>query len=178
MVSSVVVGNGTTRKGKDLEFIKKKGLANLIACNWFFTEEFQPDILVTSDDDITEYIVENYGDLEGHHKSTIEVSSGATATEIAANESDNVFLIGMDFYGINGKVNNLYSGKLYYTPESWPDNTYITNQHIQQIVQIVEDSPEINFYHVDPLNGESPTCLIYLDNFHQLTYEEMIEWLK
>jgi len=173
----VVVGNGTSRKGKDLQVIRN---ANIIACNWFFRDEFEPDILITSDQDITEYISENYPNIKHHHKSTVKYSSGATATYLAAKQlkSDNIFLVGMDFYGINGRVNNLYSGELYYTPEYWVAPESITKGWQKQVEWIIKEYPEINFYHVDPFEDRSPECLTRLSNFKQLTYEAMMIKLK
>tara|TARA_R110000796_G_scaffold35148_1_gene90589 strand:+ start:1046 stop:1579 length:534 start_codon:yes stop_codon:yes gene_type:complete len=175
LINSIVVGNGKTRKGKDLQSIQR---ANIIACNWFFRDEFEPDILVTSDDDITKHILKKYPNLRCHYKSKNKYSSGATGTYIAASKlkSNSIFLVGMDFFGIDGKVNNLYSGKLYYTGESMiaPDST---DWQIQ-FEWIIKEYPNINFYHVDPLNGESPQLIISLPNFHQVTYEGMMRMLK
>ena len=175
MINSVVVGNGKTRKDRDLKAIKN---ANIIACNWFFREEFEPDILITSDEDITKYISKKYPNLKYHYASTAKYSSGATGTYVAVNElkSDAVFLVGMDFFGINGKVNNLYSGKLYYTPENTkaPDSS----DWQMQFEWVVKEFPEVSFYHVDPLEGKSPEGLKDLPNFHQLTYESMIEMIN
>jgi hypothetical protein len=170
----VVVGNGKSRKGRDLKAIPN---AYIIACNWFFRDEFEPDILVTSDEDITKHISEKYPSIKNHHKSTVKYSSGATGAYLAAKKvkSDNIFLVGMDFYGINGKVNNLYSGELYYTPENWVAPDSISNDWQKQFEWIVKEYPKINFYHVDPFEDRSPECLTRLHNFQKITYEGMVK---
>ena len=173
-MNSVVVGNGKSRKGRDLKAIPN---AYIIACNWFFRDEFEPDILVTSDEDITKHISEKYPSIKNHHKSTVKYSSGATGAYLAAKKvkSDNIFLVGMDFYGINGKVNNLYSGELYYTPENWVAPDSISNDWQEQFEWIVKEYPKINFYHVDPFEDRSPECLTRLSNFQKITYEDMVK---
>lgn len=173
-MNSVVVGNGKSRKGRDLKAIPN---AYIIACNWFFRDEFEPDILVTSDEDITKHISEKYPSIKNHHKSTVKYSSGATGAYLAAKKvkSDNIFLVGMDFYGVNGKVNNLYSGELYYTPKNWVAPDSISNDWQEQFEWIVKEYPKINFYHVDPFEDRSPECLTRLSNFQKITYEDMVK---
>jgi len=173
-LNSVVVGNGKSRKGRDLKAIPN---AYIIACNWFFRDEFEPDILVTSDEDITKHISEKYPSIKNHHKSTVKYSSGATGAYLAAKKvkSDNIFLVGMDFYGVNGKVNNLYSGELYYTPKNWVAPDSISNDWQEQFEWIVKEYPKINFYHVDPFEDRSPECLTRLSNFQKITYEDMVK---
>jgi hypothetical protein len=170
----VVVGNGKSRKGRDLKAIPN---AYIIACNWFFRDEFEPDILITSDEDITKYVSEKYPSIKNHHKSTVKYSSGATGAYLAAKKvkSDNIFLVGMDFYGVNGKVNNLYSGELYYTPKNWVAPDSISNDWQEQFEWIVKEYPKINFYHVDPFEDRSPECLTRLSNFQKITYEDMVK---
>ena len=168
MLNSVVVGNGKSRKGRDLKAIPN---AYIIACNWFFRDEFEPDILVTSDEDITKHISEKYPSIKNHHKSTVKYSSGATGASLASKKvkSDNIFLVGMDFYGVNWKVNNLYSGELYYTPKNWVAPDSISNDWQEQFEWIVKEYPKINFYHVDPFEDRSPECLTRLSNFQKIT---------
>jgi len=174
LLNSVIIGNGKSRKDKDLKSIQN---ANIIACNWFFKHEFEPDVLITSDEDITNYIAKNYPNLKCHYKSNSNDASGATGTRYAVDnfKSDNIFLVGMDFFGIEGKVNNVYSGELYYTPEGFiaPDS----NDWQIQFEIIVREHPEVTFYHVDP-HGESPRRLARLNNFHKITYEGMVTKLK
>ena len=175
MLNSVVIGNGKSREGKDLKTIQN---ANIIACNWFFKHEFEPDVLITSDEDITNYILKMYPNFRCHYKAKNNYSSGATGTRVAIDKfnSDNVFLVGMDFFGIDGKVNNVYSGELYYTPENFiaPDS----NEWQTQFEEIIRERVDVNFYHVDPLNEISPNRLLKLNNFHQLTYKGMVDKLS
>jgi len=173
LLNSVIIGNGKSRKDKDLKSIQN---ANILACNWFFKYEFEPDVLITSDKDITDYISKNYPNLKCHYKSNNNDASGATGTRYAVEKfkSNNIFLLGMDFFGIDGKVNNVYSGELYYTQEGFlaPDS----NDWQIQFEIIVRESPEVNFFHVDPHEG-SPKRLSCLNNFYKMTYEDMINKL-
>ena len=50
-----IIGNGVTRKGKDIRTLKEYGI--LYACNWFYRKEFAPHVLVASDEPMTRTIL-------------------------------------------------------------------------------------------------------------------------
>jgi hypothetical protein len=122
-------------------------------------------------------------------------AAGPSATFIAAHtyESPKIFLIGMDFFGFespkdidqpenNGVMNNLYEGEKHYAkpPEDKEKvNGAPTFRNWQRRYQwIIRNFPQIEFYHVNPFEGKSPPRLVGFDNFHQITYENLVEHIE
>ena len=200
---SFVVGNGTSRKDFDLTSIKDYG--TLIACNWFFKEEFRPDILVCSDEPISRTIQKVYPHYpKSNHFYTWfpktasgakkpdtpeKFSAGGLGTFIACDvvRSKKVFLIGMDFFGFgsndkmdNGKLNNMYAGhKHYVKPKSDGKDYAPTYRNWQRRFEwILNEFSEVDFYHVAPFEGKSPERLRGQPNFHQVTWENLREHLE
>ncbi len=199
-----VIGNGTSRKGLNIEQLMDYGL--LYACNWFFREEFRPHVLVSSDEPMTRTIIKQYSQYpksnwfyswypkpgSGAKKATTpeKFAAGPMATHLAAYhfESPKVFLIGMDFFGFgskdteeNGVMNNLYEGLKHYAKVPEEENTKNgapTYRNWQRRYQwILKRYPNTDFYHVDPFEGKSPERLRGFDNFHQITFDNLIEHL-
>lgn len=200
---SLVVGNGTSRKDFDLSSVKD--YMTVIACNWFFKEEFRPDILVCSDEPISRTIHKEYSQYpKNNHfyswypkngsgtkkpETPEKFSAGGLATFIACDvvRSKKVFLIGMDFFGFgsndkmdNGKLNNMYEGhKHYIKPKTDAENYAPTYRNWQRRFEwILTEYPEVDFYHVSPFEGKSPERLRGQPNFHQITWENLQEHLE
>lgn len=195
-----IIGNGTSRKDRDLKPLMDWGV--LYACNWFFRDEFRPHVLVCSDEPITKTITKelpNYPKRNwmyswfpkpgsGVKKATCpeKFAAGPMATELAAgkHKKEKVFLIGIDFFGFgstgkmqNGKVNNLYAGKQHYVKDdSVVAPTYRNWQ--RRFEWILRNYPNTEFYHVDPFEGKSPERLRGFSNFHQITFENLMDHLK
>jgi hypothetical protein len=199
--SSIVIGNGTSRLGKNIKQWEKSKDVNVIACNWFFKEEFRPHILITSDEPITKSIREfrpNYARSNhwyswfakpgsGIKKSPTpeKFGAGAMGTYVAASEakSNTVFLVGMDFFGFggtnaynNGQLNNIYGGKKHYVPSDSPAPTYRNWQ--RRFEYTLDAFPNVDFYHVNPFEGKSPERLRGKRNFHTCTFENMEAYLN
>jgi hypothetical protein len=193
---SICVGNGTSRKGKDLKQFNKKKKTNVIACNWFFDAEFIPDILVCSDEPITKEIIKyrpNMGRSQHFYSwypkkgsgmkkpgTPEKFGAGGSTIQIAADDcgSSHVFMVGMDFYGFggvnpeqNGKLNNMFGGKKHYVPADSPAPTYRNWERRYQWV--FREYPDVQFWHVDPFEGRSPERLRGFANFHSCTFENM-----
>ena len=200
-----VIGNGTSRKGLNIEQLMDYGL--LYGCNWFFREEFRPHLLISSDEPMTRTIIKQYSQYpksnwfytwypkpgSGAKKATTpeKFAAGPMATHLAAYhfESPKVFLIGMDFFGFgstdkeqNGLMNNLYEGMKHYSKipeEENQKNGAPTYRNWQRRYQwILKRFPNIQFYHVNPFEGKSPERLRGFDNFHQITFDNLIDHLK
>jgi hypothetical protein len=199
---SVVIGNGTSRAQRDLkgDLTQFKGVAT-IGCNWFFKEEFRPTVLITSDEPITQTILKAYKNYprnnhwyswypkkgSGMKKATTpeKFGAGGMGTYIAADvvKSSKVFLVGMDFFGHgskgkneNGQLNNMYAGKKHYVPDGVVAPTYRNWQ--RRFEYTIRKFSDVDFYHVDPFDGKSPERLRGFQNFHQITYENMIEFFQ
>ena len=200
-----VIGNGSSRKDLDIQQLMDYGL--LYACNWFFKEEFRPHLLVASDEPMTKTITKVYSQYpknnwfytwypkpgSGAKKATTpeKFAAGPMATHLAAYhfESPKVFLIGMDFFGFgsndknnNGLMNNLYEGMKHYAkvPEdNKAKNGAPTYRNWQRRYEwIVKRFPNTQFYHVNPFEGKSPERLRGYKNFHQITFDNLIDHIK
>ena len=200
-----VVGNGTSRKGLNVEQLMDYGL--LYACNWFFKEEFRPHLLIASDEPMTKTIIKTYSNYPKNNwfytwfpkpgsgakkaPSPEKFAAGPMATHLAAHhfESPKVFLIGMDFFGFgsknkmeNGLMNNLYEGMKHYAKKPEKENekngapTYRNWQ--RRYEWILNNYPNTEFYHVNPFEGNSPERLRGFSNFHQITYDNLLDHLK
>ena len=202
---SFIIGNGTSRKNLKIEQLMSYGL--LFACNWFFREDFRPHVLVASDEPMSRSILKKYeaysrnnwfytwypkpGSGAKKAKTPEKFAAGPMATHLAAYtfESPKVFLIGMDFFGFgsidkeqNGLMNNLYEGMKHYAKvpeEENQKNGAPTYRNWQRRYQwILKRFPNTQFYHVNPFEGKSPERLRGFDNFHQITFDNLIDHLK
>ena len=194
-----VIGNGTSRQGLDLQQLMDYGV--VYSCNWFFKQEFHPHVLVCSDEPMTKTVLKTFPQYakrnwfytwfpkpgSGAKKAPCpeKFAAGPMATELACgkHKKEKVFLIGIDFFGFgsdnknaNGKVNNLYAGmKHYVKDESNPAPTYRNWQ--RRFEWILSNYPDTEIYHVNPFEGKSPERLRGFDNFHQITFENLIDHL-
>ena len=195
---SFVIGNGTTRADFDLNTVMPYGL--LFGCNYFY-RDMKPHVLVLSDEAITntvaktdkDYVRRNfvyswYPKPGGKIKKVAfpeKTSAGMMACweSIKTFDCENVFLIGMDFFGLgskgkdnNGMVNNMYAGKKHYVP---PDAVAPTYRNWQRRFQyMLRENPNVQFYHVAPLEGKSPERLLGAPNFHQVSWENLQDHLN
>ena len=199
---SFIIGNGTSRAGLNIKTLSDYGL--VYACNWFFNKEFRPHVLIASDEPMTKTIIKEYSHYprrnwfytwfpkpgSGAKKATTpeKFSAGGIAayTAVDVYKSNKVFLIGMDFFGFgsqnsleNGQINNLYEGMKHYAKVDEGElNTAPTYRNWQRRFQwIIQQFPNVEFYHVNPFEGKSPERLRGLSNFHQITYDNLIDHL-
>lgn len=193
-----VIGNGTSRKGLDLEPLLEHG--NVYGCNWFFRDEFMPTVIVASDEPMTMTILKAHSNAvkqrkfytwfpkpgSGSKKASCpeKFAAGPMAAWTAAcdHQAKRVFLIGVDFFGFgsknennNGKINNLYAGEKHYTDE----NVAPTYRNWQRRFQyIIRAFPNVEFWHINPFEGKSPERLIGLPNFHATTWDNFQDHLN
>ena len=194
--NAFVVGNGTSRSEFDLQPLQKHGF--LVACNWFFRKEFKPDVLIMSDEPITNtflktekaYPKQNWfftwypkpgsGAKKAPTPEKFAAGPMAACTAVEQFKANKVFLIGMDFFGFgsngkndNGKLNNLYAGEKHYTAQS-EHNVAPTYRNWQRRYQwVLRNYPDVEFYHVAPFEGKSPERLIGAPNWHQVSWENL-----
>ena len=198
-----IVGNGTSRKDLDLKSIKDYGL--LFACNWFFHKEFRPDVLVASDEPMTNTILKAHsyypktnwfftwfakpgsGAKKAPTPEKFAAGPMATFTACQVFESSKVFLIGMDFFGFgstdknnNGALNNLYANEKHYQKTTEDDKGHApTYRNWQRRFQwTMKNFPNVEFYHVNPFEGKSPERLRGLKNFHQISWDNLVQHLE
>lgn len=180
-----VLGNGTSRKDINLDQLKTKG--SIYGCNALY-REFEPDYLVAVD---TKMILEinKAGYQHGHevwtnpnrayHQMTgfkffnpsKGWSSGPTALWLASTHStQDIYILGFDYHGIDDKINNLYADTPNYKKSNeratyhgnWLNQTVITCQKFSQkrYIRVLGDNPYI------------PKEFSKLDNLSHITVEE------
>ena len=202
-----IIGNGITRKDKNIQHLKQYGILYacnwfyreefaphvLVASdepmtrtilkttpnwprnNWFYTWYPKP------------------GSGAKKIPTPEKFAAGPSACYIAAkvHEHKKIFLIGNDFFGIgseadinnpdnNGLMNNMYEGMKHYAKKKdGVLNGAPTFRNWQRRYQwIIKQFPDTEFYHVDPLEGKSPPRLIGFDNFHQITWDNLMAHIE
>ena len=177
--TAFVLGNGTSRKSIDLTQLKEQG--TVYGCNALY-REFDPDYLVAVD---TKMILEinkagyqhshnvwtnpnrAYHQMNGFNffNPSKGWSSGPTALWLAStHNTQNIYIIGFDYQGINNKINNIYADTPNYKRShekatyhgNWLKQTVITCQSFPQkrYIRVVEEDPYIpkEFSKIDNLS--------------------------
>ena len=162
--TAFVLGNGTSRKSIDLQNLKKYGL--VYGCNALY-REYQPDYLVAVD---TKMILEiNQAGYQHSHQVWTNPnrayhtmngfnffnpskgwSSGPTALWLAStHDTQDIYILGFDYQGIDDKINNIYSDSRNYKKSTdkatyygnWLKQTVITCQKFTQkrYIRVVQE---------------------------------------
>ena len=199
--NAFIIGNGTSRKDFELEWLMGHG--NLYGLNWFFKKEFMPTVIVASDEPMTKSIIKAHAAAvkqrqfftwfpkpgSGAKKASCpeKFAAGPMATWVACDkhEAKNVFLIGMDFFGFgsksadkNGKLNNLYAGEKHYMMQTEGGIAPTYRNWQRRFQYTMKSFPNVQFWHVNPFEGDSPERLKGLPNFHQISWDNLQKHLK
>jgi hypothetical protein len=161
MSIAFVVGNGRSRTPINLEKLRSHG--TIYACNAVY-RDFMPDYLIAVD---TKMIIEltknkieeqtkvwtNYNNRHRHLtnlnfiKPSKGWSSGPTALWLASQESyTDIYILGFDYQGINGKLNNVYSDTPNYRRSTDPA-TYHGNW-LKQTETVFKEHSQIKYHRV------------------------------
>lgn len=182
-----IIGNGISRKGVDLSALNNYG--SIYGCNALY-REFTPAHLIAVDAKMVVEIVES-----GYHKSNSVWtnpnksitgisninylnphkgwSSGPTALWLAVEHGfTDIYILGFDFEGINGKFNNMYADTKNYK-KSTEIATFYGNW-INQTSTVIRTNKRVNFTRVVPDSDTKlyPTLPYEYPNFKQITYSE------
>ena len=194
-----IVGNGTSRADFDLAPLMDYGM--LVGCNYFY-RDMHPHVLVLSDEGITKTVAKvdkvwckrnhvfSWYSKPGGTIKKVSFPEKTSAGLMAVYESietfgaKNIFLVGMDFFGLgsngkddNGKINNLYVGEKHYAQD--PEQIAPTYRNWQRRFQyVLRKYPDVNFYHVAPLDGKSPERLLGAPNWHQISWDNLQDHLN
>lgn len=183
-IKGFVIGNGQSRLGFDLNELKSRG--KIYGCNALY-RDFTPDVLIATDPPMAKEIEEsgypkdnmfytrNPSYDAGSHKITLNFgySSGPIAVSMAAkNEHHPVYLIGFDFVGDAGRINNVYAGTPCYKAKN-ADETYFGNW-IDQLTNIFTvQFPKTRFIRVIDSNERfTPVLWDQLKNYSEMNFEE------
>jgi len=190
-----VLGNGTSRKGIDVERLKEFG--KIYACNALY-REFDPDYLVAVDVKMVLEITRKkyqlthknvwtntnkaYKDIPGLNffKPSKGWSSGPTALHLATTHTpEKIFILGFDYTGTGeGKkrVNNMYADTPNYK-KSTDGATYFGNW-LKQTSTIIRENPHIQFYRVIRSDNFSPAELNKFSNLKTIYVEDFLQIFK
>ena len=179
-----VLGNGKSRLAVNPK--KLLELGTVYGCNAQY-REFDPDYLIAVDVKMVNEIVEsNYHKTHAVwtnpnkailHKEGLNFfnphkgwSSGPTALWLAASKGhQHIYILGFDYAGIQGKVNNVYADTTNY--RSSRDVATFYGNWLNQTESVIKNFKHINFYRVIEPLGFTPDKLKGLDNLHHITYE-------
>ncbi len=167
-----ILGNGRSRLAIDPNVLLKEGL--VYGCNAQY-REYEPHYLIAVDVKMVNEIIDS-----GYHK-THQVwtnpnkgikskaninlfnphkgwSSGPTALWFAASQGHKeIFILGFDYQGINGKLNNVYADTYNYK-KSNDAATYFGNW-LSQTEKVIKEFRHIKFYRVIESGGFVPDKL-------------------
>ena len=156
-----VLGNGTSRKCIKLHELQKYG--KIYACNAVY-REFRPDYLIAVDTKMVKEIVntgwhtrnqvwtnpnKDVRTIPGLHFFNPHKgwSSGPTALWLASQHGyDEIYILGFDYEGLNGKVNNVYADTPNYK-RSVEQATYFGNW-ANQTEKILREFSQQRYYRV------------------------------
>lgn len=176
---AVVLGNGRSRAGLDLDSIRKFG--KVYGCNALY-REFSPDVLVSTDKGISEEIQHSGYSMNNIHYTRKPIdglgslpidrllygySSGPIALGLAARAANCIYFAGFDLSGDNGKFNNIYAGTAHY--KSIDSNATYYGNWVRQISEIMRQHPDRKFIrivsgnHMTPDDWSAHSCYVEMD---------------
>ena len=184
-----ILGNGTSRlEVNPLELLER---GTVYGCNAQY-REFSPHYLIAVDVKMVNEII-----ASGYHlnhqvwtnpnkgiktKNNINLfsphkgwSSGPTALHFAAkNGHREIYILGFDYQGKNGKLNNVYADTYNYK-KSTDSATYFGNW-LSQTEKTIKEFKKTKFYRLIPEGGFIPDRLgSSLTNLSHITYKDLAE---
>jgi len=184
-----VVGNGTSRLAVDL--LELKTIGTVYGCNAQY-REYAPDFLVSVDTKMVNEII-----ASGYHrnhqvwtnpnrginaKTGINYftphkgwSSGPTALWFAATSGyKQIFILGFDYLGIKGKLNNVYADTFNYKKTT--DASTFYGNWLNQTEKVIKEFVNTKFYRLIPEGGFIPDKLgSQHSNLQHISYSKMQE---
>ena len=187
--TAVVIMNGESRQGFDLEKLRKKDLA-IFGCNAIY-RTFPVDFLVAVDINMAREINDS-GYAHKHEfwsypRAKVKAppaikfptdwgwSTGPTTVRLAIMKGfKNIYILGMDFGSPTKKINNIYKGtKNYRAPTH--DPIFTGNWENQIRTNCKDVGPQCQFFRVgskEVLNLDLPPKLQNLPNLRDMSYPE------
>lgn len=184
-----VLGNGKSRLNADANALLELGI--VYGCNALY-REMNPHYLIAVDVKMVNEIIS-----AGYNKSN-EVwtnpnrgiadqrdlhffsphkgwSSGPTALHMAASRDHNeIYILGFDYLGDKGLVNNIYADSFNYKKSTEPATYY--GNWLMQTVKTIKEFKEKQFYRVVEPGGFAPVELTTdLGNLKHITYDEFFK---
>lgn len=191
MTPAFVIGNGTSRKPIDCGQLRSIG--TVYACNAAY-RDFDPDYLICVDAKMCNEIAQNnyqhkcsvwtYPREQTKHLKGFNVfnsdlgwSSGPTALKMAcSNEHKKIYVLGFDYSGNQGMINNLYAGTNNYRSIG-SRATYYGNW-LKQTLRVVSEYHWVNFVRVIDENCLVPDQLAESSNLKHIDVKEFRQLTK
>ena len=189
--NAFVLGNGISRLLVDHTCLKSFG--TVYGCNALY-REFDPDHLIAVDAKMVNEIVaskyhlsqkvwtnQNRGITNTQGLRFLSPhrgwSSGPTAIWLACTHGfNNIFMLGFDYHGINGLLNNVYADTHNYKSSAEPA-TYHGNW-LNQTVKVIQENPSVNFFRVVETVSIVPDSFAVLGNLQHITVEQFKDFFK
>ena len=178
-----VLGNGRSRLAADLNTLKKYG--TVFGCNALY-REFDPDFLIAVDVKMINEII-----AAGYHKNHSVWtnpnkgvntktgvnffsphkgwSSGPTALWMATQKGfREIYILGFDYQGLNGKFNNVYANTFNYKKAS--DSATFHGNWLSQTEKVIKENSNIRFYRTIEESNFIPDQLKKYPNVQHIEY--------
>ena len=194
-----VLGNGESRKGIDIDDLKKHG--TVFACNGVYRTD-KPDFLIAVDPKMvleiaeSDYLLQNkvYSNFNAQYnknpkildhvqwfKPSLGWSSGPTALRMACDHGfKEIYILGFDYQGLSEggknnrfKVNNLFKDSRNYKKGN-EQATFFGNW-MNQTKKCLQDYPDVKFHRVIPTGWYQPKDLAWKGNIDHPSTEEFLD---
>ena len=193
-----VLGNGESRKGINLDELKKHG--TVFACNGVYRTH-RPDFLIAVDPKMvseiaeTDYMLHNkvYSNFNAQYnknpkildhvqwfKPSLGWSSGPTALRMACDHGfKEIYILGFDYQGVADssaknrfKVNNLFKDTRNYKKGN--DQATFFGNWMNQTKKCLQDFKDVQFHRVIPTGWYQPKDLAWKGNIDHPSTEEFL----
>ena len=194
-----VLGNGESRKGIDIDNLKKHG--TVFACNGVYRTD-KPDFLIAVDPKMvleiaeSDYLLQNkvYSNFNAQYnknpkilenvqwfKPSLGWSSGPTALRMACDHGfKEIYILGFDYQGLSEggknnrfKVNNLFKDTRNYKKGN-EQATFFGNW-MNQTKKCLQDFKDVRFHRVIPTGWYQPKDLAWKGNIDHPSTEEFLD---
>lgn len=183
-----VLGNGTSRLAVDPTSLLDQG--TVYGCNAQYREYYPHHLIAVDVKMVNEIIAAGYHTSHSvwtnpnkgvTTKANINFfqphkgwSSGPTALwHAASNGHKEIYILGFDYQGLNGKFNNVYADTFNYKKSS--DNATFHGNWLSQTEKVIKEFKNIQFYRVLAPQNFIPPQLLAIENLKHIYYDEFIE---
>lgn len=182
-MTAVIIGNGVSRKQINLQSLDSY---TTYGCNALY-RDYKPDYLVAVDNVMVRELAKEsvdkeltvyttfYNQVSGNFKFFKKhpgLNSGHAAMKLAAEEHkhETVYMIGFDYVGIDGKLNNVYADTKNYRKSTDSETPY--TKWLIELKQVLEQCHSTMFIRVV---GNDYYLPVRSENYKEITIEEFKE---
>lgn len=184
-MTAIVIGNGTSRKSIDLHSLQNY---TTYGCNKLYID-YNPDYLIAVDKVMVDEFVKNKVDETHNVYTTFYIqmpgklnyftkhtgyNSGHTCCWLASqHKHKTVYMLGFDYIGINGKLNNVYADTVNYK-RSTDDEVPYSKWYVE-LSQLLDECVDTQFIRIV---GNDHYLPITNSNYTEITLEQFKEQNK